>query len=237
MLAGDDDPFHAYKRRLMLRSFLDPLEVGGKTVLEVGCGPGGNLSHLAAHPQPPARLIGIDISKDMLALARQRVPRDVELLHTEGSSLPLPSQSVDLTFTCTALMHVTDSAMFSGLIADICRVTRHMVVLIEPITFGPSELASDHHAIRRRAASYAEALVANGFGTPSVSPLKVRVSRTSCGYIQRIVGRSHRHEGDRENAVARFIMRGAVSIGRLIDPLVADADDIAMLACVRAGHP
>ena len=123
-LAGDDDPFHAYKRRLMLHTFLDPLDIEGRTVLEVGCGPGGNLSHLAARPYPPARLIGIDISKDMLALARQRVPPSVELLHTNSTTLTLPSQSVDLTFTCTAVMHVTDPAMFSGLMADICRVTR-----------------------------------------------------------------------------------------------------------------
>src|SRR5690349_21554782 len=47
-------------------------------VLDVGCGNGALLYQLsAAHPQ--GRLAGIDPSPEMLALARQRLPPDIEL--------------------------------------------------------------------------------------------------------------------------------------------------------------
>jgi len=40
-VAGDDDPYYRYKRSKFLQRFLSALDVAGRTVLELGCGPGG----------------------------------------------------------------------------------------------------------------------------------------------------------------------------------------------------
>jgi hypothetical protein len=51
-VAGDDNPYYRYKRLKFLKRFLDPIDFHSKTVLEVGCGPGGNLRHIATHHDP-----------------------------------------------------------------------------------------------------------------------------------------------------------------------------------------
>ena len=82
---------------------------GDERVLDVGCGPGQYLRRLAE--RPGLRLIGMDISRGMLAdLARawdvavplpQRVVADVQ-------ALPLPDASLDVALTMHMLYHVPD---------------------------------------------------------------------------------------------------------------------------------
>src|ERR1700722_8907841 len=50
----------------------------GQTIIDVGCGTGGNLASLAAD----YRCIGIDTTADAIAFARQRFP-NVEYIHGE----------------------------------------------------------------------------------------------------------------------------------------------------------
>ena len=60
---------------------------GDSAVLELGCGTGRNLVHVARR-YPAARLHGVDISREMLGLARQSLYRsgcDVELAQADAS--------------------------------------------------------------------------------------------------------------------------------------------------------
>ncbi|MEZ4559391.1 MAG: class I SAM-dependent methyltransferase [Caldilineaceae bacterium] len=67
--------------------------VDGDVVLELGCGTGALLPHLAA---PGRTLLGLDASPAMLRRARARVTDDVTgLLRGRAQSLPLPATSVD----------------------------------------------------------------------------------------------------------------------------------------------
>jgi tRNA G46 methylase TrmB len=66
-LAGDDNPFFRYKRQKFLARFLSTIEFNSKVVLEVGPGPGGNLLQIVRTSRP-RRVIGIDISSEMLDL-------------------------------------------------------------------------------------------------------------------------------------------------------------------------
>ena len=81
--------------------------------LEVAIGTGHNL------PEYPAdlTLIGVDLSPDMLALARaraQQLDRAVELLETNSQGLPFPDNSFD-TVVCTyALCTVPDDGSSSA---------------------------------------------------------------------------------------------------------------------------
>src|SRR5262245_27862590 len=96
-LAGDDNHRVRYKRQKFLGEFLDSLDFRDRTVLELGCGPGGNLRHLADHHEVK-RLVGVDIADAMRELAARnlRHRQDIVDIHkTDSRTLPLGDQSVD----------------------------------------------------------------------------------------------------------------------------------------------
>ena len=122
-VAGDDDPYYRYKRAKFVERFLETLDVDGKTVLEVGSGPGGNLKHLLEH-RHAAKLMGVDLAQPMVDLARTHLPPSVEITKVDGTSLPFADQSIDLTYTVTVLQHNTSEPMLRSLVNEICRVTK-----------------------------------------------------------------------------------------------------------------
>ena len=69
MLAGDDEPFDRLNHDKFVEQMLQQLPIANRKCLEVGCGPGGNL--LVLRRLEPARLVGVDISGDMVDLARE----------------------------------------------------------------------------------------------------------------------------------------------------------------------
>jgi ubiquinone/menaquinone biosynthesis C-methylase UbiE len=94
--------------------------------LEVAIGTGLNLPH---YPRDLS-LTGIDLSPEMLALARtraQRTGRSVELLEADAQDLPFPDHSFD-TVVCTyALCSVPDDALA---VREMTRVLRPGGLLI-----------------------------------------------------------------------------------------------------------
>ena len=72
-------------------------DISGKTVLEYGCGDGPNLVVLSCRG---AKVIGLDISSDLLARAKQRIIANqcngAKLVLGSAHSLPLPDASVDV---------------------------------------------------------------------------------------------------------------------------------------------
>jgi SAM-dependent methyltransferase len=90
-------------------------EHDGEVVLDYGCGPGNDVVGLALYTGA-AKIIGIDVSEQALALAADRValhkiePRRVELIHsTEADpTIPLEDCSVDFVQSQGVLHHVTD---------------------------------------------------------------------------------------------------------------------------------
>jgi ubiquinone/menaquinone biosynthesis C-methylase UbiE len=125
VLAGDDTPFHRYKREKFLRRFLDSMPVEGRSVLEVGCGPGGNLAELMK--RRPRRLVGCDIAPNMVKLAQRT---GVEVVVVDGSGQPFGDREFDLVFTATVLQH---NAIVDKLLADICRASGDALQLIKDV--------------------------------------------------------------------------------------------------------
>ncbi|WP_042422465.1 methyltransferase domain-containing protein [Streptacidiphilus anmyonensis] len=121
---------HAY-RDVMARQ-LHP-EPGG-TVLDVGCGPGGDVPLLAAAVAGSGRVIGVDRDPRMPAEARARhggrVP-GVAFLRGDAHALPLASACVDRVWMHRVLQHAADPAL---VLAEAARVVRPggRVVLAEP---------------------------------------------------------------------------------------------------------
>ena len=82
-------------------------DIRGKTVLEYGCGDGPNLIVLSRRG---ANVIGLDISAELLALAKQRLIANecngAMLVLGSGHALPLPDASVDVVFGISILHHL-----------------------------------------------------------------------------------------------------------------------------------
>jgi ubiquinone/menaquinone biosynthesis C-methylase UbiE len=80
----------------------------GQRLLDVGCGTGVLLERLAAHA-PDARFVGVDATPGMLARARARLGTGVSLIEASGEALPLPSRSVHVVVSTSALHYMADA--------------------------------------------------------------------------------------------------------------------------------
>lgn len=93
-------------------------------VVDIGCGVGRLTRALAGRA---GHVYGIDVSSEMLELARQHNPEleNVEWLHGDGSSLaPLPDASVDGCFSHVVFQHIPDPEVTLDYIREMGRVLR-----------------------------------------------------------------------------------------------------------------
>jgi SAM-dependent methyltransferase len=211
VVAGDDEPFYRHKREKFVRTFLQDLGIAGQSCLEVGCGPGGNLEIVRA--QQPKRLVGCDVSSAMVRLASRNNP-SVEVVKTDGRSLPFDDDEFDTTFTVTVLQHNVDEVMRSVL-AEICRVTADRIVLFEETTLRRAEKYS---FVSRPFADYALVAARNGFVLESVDYLHEVVLKRLTGASRKLLNRPGLHEGSPRGKLSRSVESGLVSaFGRLDD--------------------
>jgi ubiquinone/menaquinone biosynthesis C-methylase UbiE len=106
----------------------------GMTVLDVGCGPGGDVRAMAAIVAPGGVAIGVDRSAAMLAEARKRtvdLEADVSYVRADAAALGLAAESVDAARCERVLEH---SARPGTAVAELARVVRRggHVVAYEP---------------------------------------------------------------------------------------------------------
>jgi SAM-dependent methyltransferase len=97
-------------------------DIRGQVVLDYGCGDGSDTALLAARG---AHVVALDLSRDLLDLAAQRIAADspagtVQFLCASAHAVPLPDESVDLVFG-DAVLHHLDLALAS---AEVFRVLR-----------------------------------------------------------------------------------------------------------------
>jgi SAM-dependent methyltransferase len=96
-------------------------ELGGRC-LEIGSG-AGRLTHALADDFE--EVIGLDVSAEMIELARRVVPQGTRLLQQcEGTIIPLPDGGVDAVFTCHVLQHLDGFSAVRAYIAEAHRVLR-----------------------------------------------------------------------------------------------------------------
>jgi ubiquinone/menaquinone biosynthesis C-methylase UbiE len=101
----------------------------GKTVLDVGTGIGRWALLLA---EKADYIVGIDISREMVRIAKRRVNRsNVDFLVATAYAIPLRSDSVDLSLSCTCIQHIVDRDKQLESLHEITRVTRNRILLLE----------------------------------------------------------------------------------------------------------
>jgi len=99
--------------------------LSGKSVLDVGCGTSEYHVWLANDCD---RLIGVDISLEMLKLCREDTGKSIELVAADASHLPFRKEAVDTSMTFQALHHFPD---WQSALAEMVRIGEG-VVLYEP---------------------------------------------------------------------------------------------------------
>jgi SAM-dependent methyltransferase len=108
-------------------------DVRGKTVLDFGCGKGECIVPLV---ERSARVIGMDISPDLIAVAQKRLNDanlDASLIIGSAYETGLPDESVDIIF-CVALIHHLDIRVVRQ---EMWRILRKggVIILKEPVRF------------------------------------------------------------------------------------------------------
>ena len=114
----------------------------GGVVVDVGCGTGRALAELRRAAGPAGTVIGLDLTPEMLAVARARA-RDcgAALVLADARRLPLASASVDAVFAAGLVRHLPDIG--AGL-RQLARVSKPggLLVLFHPV--GRAALAARH---------------------------------------------------------------------------------------------
>ncbi|MER8182194.1 class I SAM-dependent methyltransferase [Kitasatospora sp. NPDC094015] len=113
---------------------------GGEFVVDAGCGTGRALPLLRAAVGPDGTVLGVDLTPEMIDLARAHAA-DAALLVADCGRLPLPDATVDLVFGAGLISHLPGPA--AGL-RELARVTRPggRLALYHPI--GRTALAARH---------------------------------------------------------------------------------------------
>jgi arsenite methyltransferase len=82
----------------------------GENILDIGCGPGFLLSEMADEVGPTGRLHGIDVSADMIALARDRCAgkSTIDVQVADALDLPFADETFDLVVTTQVYEYIAD---------------------------------------------------------------------------------------------------------------------------------
>lgn len=228
VIAGDDEPYYRYKRQRFLE-LLHGLSFTGKSVLELGSGPGGNLN--AIWPNQPNRLAGADISADMIELAtKNRISPDIELVKIDGQHLPFADQEFDLAFTATVLQHNTDEAMMKNILFELCRVTKNELVLFEHVE---PKLSGDELMMGRPVAHYEKICQEKGFELKEVAFININVSYYVCGAIRKGLNPTTRKEGEPLNGISTFLQNATLLITKQLDKILPAKKDLARMTFRR----
>ncbi len=113
-------------------------ELQGKTLLDVGCGPGESAIFLA---NQGARVTAVDISSGMIGVARELAARfdapeaQLEFIQMSVEQLQFPDETFDLVFGSN-LMHHCDVARASHEIARVLKPGGR-AVFVDPLGYNP----------------------------------------------------------------------------------------------------
>jgi len=121
--------------RLTLKDALeDILDPAGKTIIDVGCGDGAIVRHLAGRG---ATAIGIEVSEGQLERARTQAGKGEDYRVASGESLPFADASASAVLFMKSFHHIPEQSMRAAL-EEAARVLEPggQLVVIEPIAEG-----------------------------------------------------------------------------------------------------
>lgn len=96
----------------------------GRTLLEVGCGSGGNLLDLLRLGAEPARLTGIELLAERVAAARAVLPAAVRLIEGDATHAAIAPHSQDAVLAFTVFSSLLDATAQQRLAETLWRWVR-----------------------------------------------------------------------------------------------------------------
>ena len=148
-------PFDHYRRRKLIRVLRFERYVGGRSVLEIGCGIGDLLLEMSRFG--PKELYGVDSSSEVLDFARQYLAGvNVDLTLADPRKLPFPEKSFDVVIVMYELQHIFNGKEVQEVVNEATRVARQWVILVEETA--PETYRKDN-IIRRPVKYYKEAFL------------------------------------------------------------------------------
>jgi ubiquinone/menaquinone biosynthesis C-methylase UbiE len=109
-LAPEYDAKWSFYVETTTRETLARLNLGPEDrLLDVGCGT-GTLLHQLSRSYPGARLSGVDPVPEMLAVAHQRLPAEIELREGWAERLPFPDERFNVVVSCNMFHYIRKPA-------------------------------------------------------------------------------------------------------------------------------
>ena len=226
VVAGDYEPFYIYKRNKFL-NFFRTLNFKGLSVIEIGCGPGGNLGYISE--QGAQKIIGFDISAKMLEIAKMRFQNLNNIFfatYEQDNKLPFSDCEFDFALTSTVLQHIVDDVEVEELINEICRVTKSDIYICERTEI---KIKRSFSNVGRPVSFFKKQFENNGFKTESVKYLNVQISYFVCGIIRKFFGKKNRNEGENHSQIVIFLQKIVLIFTVPLDKLFTSKRDLTII--------
>lgn len=227
VIAGDDEPYYRYKRNRFL-SLLNEVDFTNKKVLEIGCGPGGNLLEIYRHK--PSKLVGVDISSQMVELAKSKMPSDVEIIKINGTELPFEDNTFDIVLTATVLQHNTDEKMLKQIMKEISRVSANKVFIFERIE---KDIIGDELCYGRPVSYYTNIMESYNYKLSTTKFINIRTSYYISGAIRKLFNPRTRQEGEPLNSFSNNLQKISLPITKQLDKVFESKKDIGRLEFIK----
>jgi ubiquinone/menaquinone biosynthesis C-methylase UbiE len=114
------------RQRALIKLFLRMgwSDISSVTLVEVGCGSGGNLLELLHMGFAPQNLRGAELLPDRFLQARQRLPAALRLYQGDATQLALPANSIDVVYASTVFSSVLQDSLRQRLADAMWRWTK-----------------------------------------------------------------------------------------------------------------
>jgi SAM-dependent methyltransferase len=144
---------HAAVLQKQVQSFVMPR--GDEHAIDVGCGAGALAIALAPFV---GEVVGVDRVPELLELARERAPSNVEFIEADATRLPFEDGSFDLAGTLRTLHHVQRPELVVAELARVARLGGRVLVIDQLAPIDPLEAYPLDRFERARDPSHARLL-------------------------------------------------------------------------------